>query len=340
MCKESRFIQIVQEYNLNQNKSQVEKETVVNLSSFLERAVKSQCYKSDYSFSHYGIWAKEVSKKVHEIIKKAQNDARFEIIESLSEVVNSLDSFSKVQQVMDDDYRNNILNKTIFTMEEYYLNADMTIELTKDANEIIIHAEKLRMYDNFYEVIDYNVEVYLDIMIDLLMMIENEPMEYKNIRRKIIEKYDLAKFLLAELDGDYGWVDGNSIYVATSNGLLEPSVHVPMFDGPYLITQKEYKKIEKSISENNDLDDYDPKIVQMVQSDSKPDTCYYTWSSDVEIDDEFYDFDQMIEKCMELWTEEGEPTPWENFNDEYCLEWCERIDFLKSKNLSWYDPSR
>jgi hypothetical protein len=340
MCEQTKLIQIIKDFDSRGVKSQKEKK-LPNLSSFLERAVKSQYYISDDTFSQYGIWVNEVSNRVHEVIKKlGGNSENIEVVETLSDIKNSLNAFSDIQKVISDDNRDKIIKNAISQIEEYSLKTGKEIQLDKDANKLLSHLEKIRENDNIHEIINYDFETFLNVIIDLQKMIEQEPSNDLIIRNKVIQKYDLAKLLLTELDGDYAWVDGLSVYIATSSGLLEPSKHVPMFDGPYAMTQEEYNKIENAISEDYDLDDYDSNMVRMIQNDCKPDTDYYTWSSDVDIDDGFYEFDQMMDNCIDLWTQEGDPIPWENFSDEYCLEWCEKIDFMKSKNLSWYDPTR
>jgi hypothetical protein len=140
-----------------------------------------------------------VADKVHNVIEKLGDNVELEVVETLSDIRNSLNAFSKIQKVITDGYCDKILERAVSEIEAYYLNLDQEMELTKDAHEILSHLDKIRKKDNFREIVNYDTDTYLNIIIDLHKAIgwesNNDPIK----RGEVIAKYDLAKFLLTPI---------------------------------------------------------------------------------------------------------------------------------------------
>ena len=156
---------------------------------------------------------------------------------------------------------------------------------------------------------------------------------------------DISNILkeLLSLDENYAWcsdIESNDIQVITSKGLYEGfSREEYPIEGPFVLSEESYRELSTKESDNNEGDNYsddiDDEVLEMFKAGCEPEIEYYRYSADISEDEDFFEWDDMVDDFVDKLVENEDPLPWEDLNEEELMNWYEVLQLAKKGYTSW-----
>jgi hypothetical protein len=149
---------------------------------------------------------------------------------------------------------------------------------------------------------------------------------------------------LKSIEEEAAWYDddeGLEIYILSSQGLYDGGAQYGNpIDGPFVLEEEDLNQYQVDMGDDiDDLDFEGEDVLEMIQSGCQPGMNYYKWGQEFHEDDEFHEWEEIVEDLAAKLIEDSTPTPWDDMDDGELAKWIGVRKLIGDGYLGWGELS-